>query len=58
MVNLGFLVQLVETKADAVKKLEAAKLKGDSKEFSRLKVFIFDIYKKIEEEISDESGSS
>ncbi|MFZ5955154.1 MAG: hypothetical protein ACOYT4_01910 [Nanoarchaeota archaeon] len=48
--NTALLEQLINSMSDALKKLEEAKMKGDSDNFNRNKKLIIDMQKKIKEE--------
>lgn len=48
MGDVEFLGQLVSSMAEAVRRLEQAKARGDSASFNKLKVFIFDVSQKID----------
>lgn len=48
MVDIDFVGQLVDSMAEAVEKLEQAKVKGDVNVLNKLKVFIFDLHEKLD----------
>lgn len=50
--EIFLLNQMINSMSDAVIRLEAAKNQSKADEFNKLKLFILDIQKKIDEEIS------
>jgi len=51
MVDINFVEQLVESMNLAVLRLEQFVLEGEKSEVDKLKIFIFDLQRKVEEEL-------
>jgi hypothetical protein len=53
MVDVDLLDQLIKSKEEAVKRLEAAVLSNDMNYVNKLRVFIFQVYQQIDKALND-----